>query len=150
MGLFAGTSTLAHEFWIDPLEFQVDPGETLQAQLRVGQDFDGTNMVYFDRNFTRFQFVQGDSVLPVPGTLGDRPAFSMAPAADGLGIILHETTLNTLNYTEWDKFVAFVEHKGFEGALERHRERGLPDFSPRRSKRCRWARARGRTGNSAC
>lgn len=126
MALFAGVSSQAHEFWIDPVDFSVDPGETLQAHLRVGQDFEGSSMVYLDRNFVRFQFAQGDSLVPVQGTLGDRPALSMTAPAEGLGIILHETTTNFLTYDDWAKFVSFVEHKGFDGALDRHAERGLP------------------------
>ena len=41
--------------------------------------------------------------------------------------MVHETTDNRLTYREWQKFVNFVEHKGFDGALERHAERGLPE-----------------------
>lgn len=124
--LGAATSSPAHEFWIDPLDFQVDLGETIAAQLRVGQNFDGTNLVYHTNNFTRFELVVGDTVTPVTGRLGDRPAMAMPAPAEGLGIVLHETSTQWLTYTDWTKFTDFVAHKGFAGALDRHAERGLP------------------------
>lgn len=126
MALTVPASSVAHEFWIDPVEFRLEPGDTLQAALRVGQNFSGSSLVYFPRNFSRFELDLGGTLAPVAGAIGDRPAMSVPATEPGLGVIVHETTLNHLTYTDWDLFVGFVEHKGFEGALERHAARGLP------------------------
>ena len=71
--------------------------------------------------------IAGEQVQAVPGVIGDRPAFQMAFDEPGLKVVVHETTTTSLRYTEWEKFVAFVEHKDLSGTLEAHASRGLPD-----------------------
>lgn len=115
----------AHEFWIDPETHQVSSGETVVAHLRLGQEYEGSSFSFVPRNFRRFDFALGGQVLPVAGTVGDRPAVTMAPEADGLLVFVHETTDSFLTWSEWEKFVAFVEHKDAEWVLDAHAARGL-------------------------
>lgn len=116
----------AHEFWIDPLETQLDVGAPLEARLRVGQSFSGAPLSYLPRNFTRFEVAQGDTVTEVEGRFGDNPALHIEGLEDGLAVILHETTDSELTYNEWDRFLRFAEHKDFEDIEARHLARGLP------------------------
>ncbi|MCB1407810.1 MAG: DUF4198 domain-containing protein [Rhodobacteraceae bacterium] len=127
LALLSPVPSAAHEFWVDPTDFTLSVGATLEADLRVGQNFEGGAMSFIPRNFTRFEVVQGDSVTPVEGRIGDKPALRMDMTAPGLAIVLHETTNSFLSYDAWDRFVRFVEHKDFPDVLERHRARGLPD-----------------------
>lgn len=120
-------TTNAHEFWIDPMAYEVPSGGTLVAALRVGETFAGAEQSYLERNFSRFDMRCGDTLDPVPGRAGDRPALNVAAPRDGLCVIVHQTKDYTLTYTQWQKFVNFVEHKDFEGVLDRHAERGLPE-----------------------
>lgn len=124
--LFAATSTPAHEFWIEPQAYHLQTGQELSAHLRVGRNFSGSERVYLPQAFTRFDLAIGDRLVPVPGVLGARPALRMSPPGEGLGIIVHETVPHPVTYTDWNRFTAFVEHKGYADALERHIERGLP------------------------
>ena len=117
----------AHEFWIDPLHFQVAPGEAIEADLRVGQSFEGTVFSYLPNSFRRFDIVQGDAEVPVEGRLGDRPALNQPAPGEGLAIVVHVTTDNILTYENADLFPSFVRHKDAEWVLARHAERGLPD-----------------------
>ncbi|MGR3709415.1 MAG: hypothetical protein ACU0A9_08220, partial [Alterinioella nitratireducens] len=55
----------SHEFWIEPLAFQVAPGDPLEARLRVGESFEGPSYSYLPRNFIRFDVAQGDAVTEV-------------------------------------------------------------------------------------
>ncbi|MGV6888946.1 DUF4198 domain-containing protein [Rhodophyticola sp. SM2404] len=116
----------AHEFWIEPLEYRADTGAEITANLRIGSEYEGSLVSYLPRNFTRFDVVQGDVTRPVEGRLGDSPALSMADMADGLAIVLHETTESTLTWSEWARFANFAEHKDFEGYEAHHEARGLP------------------------
>lgn len=128
LALITPATSVAHEFWIDPEVFSLPQGDEITANLRVGQNFEGSPLSYVPRNFTRFEVALGDAMIPVEGRLGDRPALRMDLAgAQGLAVILHETTDSTLTYESWEQFARFVEHKGFDGVLDRHRERGLPD-----------------------
>ncbi len=117
----------AHEFWIDPVEYAVPSGGTLMATLRVGENFAGAEQSYLDRNFVRFDTQCGGMVDPVPGRAGDRPALNVAAPREGLCVIIHQTKDYTLTYSVWQKFVNFVEHKDFEGVLDEHAARGLPE-----------------------
>ena len=115
----------SHEFWIDAVNHKVIPGAPVVADLRVGEEFEGAAYSYFPRNFRRFEMVSGASVRQVDGRLGDRPAVNQ-PAAEGLVVIVHETTDSRLTYTEWERFVKFVTHKDAQWTLDVHAARGLP------------------------
>jgi len=122
---FWATAAAAHEFWISPEAYVIPNGGEVQAQLRVGQEFSGPGYAFNPRNFTRFELVQGDVVTEVEGRLGDTPALGMAAPDEGLLVIVHETTDNTLTYTDMAKFAKFAKHKDFEWALAAHESRGL-------------------------
>ncbi len=123
----AAGPVLGHEFWIDATTYQVDPGTPIVANLKNGQNFVGSNLTYLDRRMTRFDMIQGATVLPVPGRMGDVPAMKVSAPQDGLWVVVHETTPNTLTYREWAKFQTFADHKDFPDIRARHAARGLPE-----------------------
>jgi uncharacterized GH25 family protein len=123
--LWAGTAS-AHEFWIDAEAWQVPAGETLRADIRVGETLEGAAYSFVPPNFRRFEIVQDGETVAVTGRPGDRPALNMAAPGDGLATVVHVTKDYNLTYSEWDKFTAFCAHKDFVGVLERHAARGLP------------------------
>lgn len=116
-----------HEFWIDAHDWQVEPTDRIVADLVNGQFFEGPKYAYFPPNFRRFDVALGDRVAPVEGRLGDRPAADLPALGEGLVTLIHVTTDNTVNYSEWKKFVSFVEHKDAPWVVEQHRTRGLPE-----------------------
>ncbi|MBF9029479.1 DUF4198 domain-containing protein [Rhodobacterales bacterium HKCCE3408] len=121
---------LAHEFWIEPLQFTVEPGTQFQADLRNGVEFEGSTFSYLPRNFTRFEIYSGGEAMPVEGRLGDSPALSVDGLPDGLAVIVHETTDNRLNWDEWERFAAFAEHKDFGDPVALMEDRGLEPAPP--------------------
>ncbi len=124
--LFTALPSAAHEFWIDPHDFSIAVDEPLIADLLVGQNFAGSTLSYIERNFTRFDLAIGDTITPVDGRLGDKPAIQITDHPEGLAIVIHETSDSFLTYDDWDRFVGFVEHKDFTEVLDRHAARGLP------------------------
>lgn len=120
-----GTFAKGHEFWIDPQAFQVAPGTPVVAALRVGTGFEGAEQSFIPRNFARFDYVQDDSVRPVPGTVGDRPAARVDGAAEGLLVLVHQTRDLRLIWDSWEKFEAFLRHKDAAWVLGAHRADGL-------------------------
>lgn len=117
----------AHEFWIEPDAYQVDPGEAMTARLRVGETFAGAEQTYLPRNFERFDMQCDGKLSEVLGRAGDRPALNVEATGEGLCVIIHQTRDYTLTYRDWQKFVNFVEHKDFDGVLQDHAARGLPE-----------------------
>ncbi|WP_300030055.1 DUF4198 domain-containing protein [uncultured Roseobacter sp.] len=115
---------LAHEFWIEPQEYQVESGGTLVADLKNGENFKGSSLGWFDSNFTRFEIATAEGILPVEGRAGDYPAMTLTAPGEGLLVVLHETTPARLTYREWEKFLKFAAHKDFPDAAAEHAARG--------------------------
>lgn len=122
----SGAPAAAHEFWIEPQEYQVESGAPLVADLKNGQNFEGISLAWFDRRFTRFDMVSGDALRPVEGRMGDSPALQTDAPGDGLLVVVHETTESTVTYRDWEKFLAFVAHKDFTQAVAVHEANGWP------------------------
>lgn len=118
---------LAHEFWIEPQEFQVESDAPLIADIRNGQEFAGSALAYFDSNIDRFEIYRDGTPTPVPGRMGDVPALQTVADTPGLWVIIHQTTPSTLDYAKWEKFDAFATHKDFPDIRARHLARGLPE-----------------------
>ncbi len=117
----------AHEFWIDPVEFQVNVGAKIEAHHRVGSEFIGPKHSYLGPRTTTQAFGHQGKIMDLPARSGDRPAMQMPDAPEGLITLIHETTDSDLTYQEWQKFVDFIEHKDFAWAAEMHKDRGLPE-----------------------
>jgi uncharacterized GH25 family protein len=116
----------AHEFWIDPIEFIVSPGDPVAADFRVGQNYEGSAYSFIGQRTRRHDMAFGDQVGPATARMGDRPAFTAtAPDEDGLMTIIHVTADSRITWDDWADFESFVNHKAAEWALARHEERGL-------------------------
>lgn len=126
LALPAPSALIAHEFWIEPLAFQIETDGRLQGKLVNGQDFGGVEIAYLPRRFERFTAASGLRQSAVENRLGARPALDMDPLADGLNIISYQSTLSTLTYSEWEKFLKFAAHKDFADIEAVHDGRGLP------------------------
>jgi uncharacterized GH25 family protein len=117
----------AHEFWLSPEDYTVGVDEDMQVRLRIGSGMKGAVLAYLPNDITRFEVVQGDTVRPVEGRMGDNPALVMPALTDGLAIVVHETTDSRLTYSDFAVFQRFVAHKDFRTALADHKARGLPE-----------------------
>ncbi len=124
---FSTTAATGHEFWIDPHEFQIAPGENIVADLRVGQGFTGVAFSYLPPKFRLFDIVRGDQREAVSMRMGDRPAMDVPALGNGLNVVLHVTTDQRITWSDPEKFRSFVRHKGAAWVLDEHARRGLPD-----------------------
>ncbi len=116
----------AHEFWIDT-EGQVQPGDEIVADLRVGQRLVGDAYPYLSSRFTRFSITTENASNPVRGLDGDIPAVSGIPAAPGLQIITHQTVPFRVTYQDWAIFQRYLTEEGLDGFANLHKARGLPE-----------------------
>lgn len=117
----------AHEFWIAPLAYQVLPDSKLQANLVNGEDFAGVTVPYLPRGIVNALQFSGDQTAGITGRPGDTPALQMDPIGDGLAILAYQSAPATLDYEDWDKFQAFVDHKDLGDLRALHDARGLPE-----------------------
>ena len=125
-GLVPGLSS-GHEFWVEPLSYQVDPDDEMVANIRNGQNFDGSNLAWFDRHVARAEAVFAGTTVTYSGRTGDRPALTTTALGPGLGILLHETTPSKISYKTWEKFQKFVDHKDLGIEKSAHLAAGHPE-----------------------
>lgn len=115
----------AHEFWIDPVDYTLEVGETLDADLRVGQEFSGSAQSYLPRSFALSVILNDGEVYRASGRLGDIPAISQDGLSEGLAIIVHQTNPIQLVWSEWHRFLNFAEHKDLGDVTAMHEARNL-------------------------
>lgn len=123
----AGTAAPAHETWLEPKKFQITLNETLEADIRNGENFSGFALSYLPAKQQELSITLGNNTVPVEGRMGDRPAVAQSVAAEGLAVVTYVSTMNKLRYTDAEKFRNFVTHKGFPETLDAHAARGLPE-----------------------
>ncbi|MFY0597158.1 MAG: DUF4198 domain-containing protein [Cognatishimia sp.] len=112
--VLAASPSLSHEFWIEPEVFQIEAGETLNANFRNGQEFKGGALSWFDRRTRRSEIHLNGNMTEYSGRDGDIPAVSFITSTQGLISFAHETTRNRISYEDAAKFDAFVTHKDLD------------------------------------
>ena len=127
--LFAfGTPQLAaaHEFWIEPHATQVESGQPIVADFRVGEDLAGTAFPFITERMVAFWIASPSGVVPLRPRNGNRPAVLVGGAGPGPNVIGYQSTPSKLTYQTKDKFAAFLAEEGLESVLDQHAARGLP------------------------
>lgn len=119
------TQAGAHEFWLEPKNYQPDPDERVQIDLRNGQDFKGLDLVWFDPRIDRALVLHNGEATKYQGKPGDLPAMTVA-AGEGLTTIAYSSKMARLTYEGWDKVLTFANDKDIAWFADRHAARGLP------------------------
>lgn len=117
----------AHEMWLEPTQFRIDPGAEIVADMRVGMHMNGYQLPYLDAMIDRIGVVDREATRPLPGTMGDIPAIRVQTRAPDLQVLFYQSTAERLGWAEFKKFEDFVTDHGLDWVLDEHRRRGLPD-----------------------
>jgi len=120
------TPVAAHEYWIEPLDWQIGANDKVQARLVNGSDFVGIEFAFLPDRFTRFDLISNGRAVPVTGRLGSRPALDKKAPAEGLVVAAYVSTLNLLTYDDRETFEKFVAEKDL-GAVVQARGDQLKD-----------------------
>ncbi len=121
------SSAAAHEFWIAPQHFTIEPGEKIVAALRVGQMMRGAEHPYLTSWFRAFTVTTRDGTRNVEGFEGDMPALFYTAAQPGLYVIAYHSTADKVTFDDWDLFRSYLAYEGLDGIAEAHRARGLSE-----------------------
>ncbi len=117
----------AHEFWVAPERYTVEPGDRVVATLRNGQMMRGNELPYLSSWFHAFTVTTENGTRDVEGFEGDMPALSYTAAEPGLNVIAYHSTVDRVTYDDGERFRKYLAYEGLEGIAEAHRARGLPD-----------------------
>jgi uncharacterized GH25 family protein len=125
--LSAAMSAKAHEFWLEPEVYVSSASELLTGNLKNGQFFKGSNFAYVESQAELFTITGPNGVEDVKGRNGDRPAFKAKVDGDGLYSVSYQGKFDKITFTDPAKIKQYVDYEGFNGVLERHNKRGLPN-----------------------
>lgn len=126
LSFFMLQSVAAHEFWIEPINFEVAKGDNVRAHIKVGQMMDGETYSFFPGNFERFDITAGGKTQPVANRFAQSPAVDQ-PTQSGLNILTYQSKASVLTYSERGKFESFLKNEGLEWVMAEHKRRGLPE-----------------------
>lgn len=129
LSLFLALSMPAagHEFWIAPQQWQPQAGDTLRADLRVGQDMSGEIYPWLRRNVRSATVWSPTGQSEVGGREGDLPALTVVLPEDGLHRLAYLGIPSYVIFDDLEKFGSYLDYEGLDGVLDRHVARNLPD-----------------------
>ena len=120
------TGLSAHEFWIDLRQGQINTGEKIIGDLKVGQMLKGESYPFLSNRFRSFTVTNGEQVTSVRGNEGDIPALSYLADKPGLHVVTQVSTAFRITYDDLESFSDYLDYEGQLEVLTSHRERGLP------------------------
>ena len=125
--LFAPLRAAAHELWLQAEEYMIAPESRLVVNIVNGQKFRGHALPYLPNATVLLAEVVNGKVSDLTPRPGDRPALDIKAGAEGLHVLVYQSTIATLTYREFDRFLGFVTHKDLATSREEHLARGLPE-----------------------
>jgi len=123
--LATSTQSIAHELWIDTPNFTPNVSQSIDIELRNGQNFNGINLSYFTNRVDQLYYDTGTR-FDATSRMGDMPAMVIPPQSDGLIRVVYVSTPSMLTYAKWEKFVDFTTHKDAVWARDAHIAKGYP------------------------
>ena len=131
VGLLAGLMSLpssAHEFWLEPSDFQPKVGDVVTVDLVIGTHFDGFSSPYTPDEIAAFGLIDAAGNTQITGRFGDMPAGQFVVAQVGLSLLYHQTTPSYVTYTKPEKFISFAVEKGFADVAARYQKQTAENF----------------------
>ena len=126
LGLSAGLTPAgaqAHEFWIEPSAFALEPGGRIGVRLCVGDGFEGWSLARNTQRIEKFVVAGPAGEQPIVGMDGSDPAGIVRLAAPGGYVIAYRSNraFTELPAAEFD---AYLRDKGLEKFAAERSERG--------------------------
>lgn len=116
----------AHEFWVQPAAFQIEKNGSIQANLKIGEKFEGDTFPYVTSHFRSYTITDRRGTRDNVAFEGDIPSVKIAAPRPGLTIITYHSIDNVIEYDNWQDFVDFAAYEGNAWAAEAHLSAGLP------------------------
>ena len=114
----------AHDFWIEPSSYRLEPNSLVQIALRVGERFDrGEPVVRNASRIERFVVIGPGGEQPVIGKDGADPAGVIRPEQPGLYTVVYRNVPSRIEL-EAEKFEAYLREEGLDAIITSRRDRG--------------------------
>ena len=139
-------SATAHEFWVEPSEFNPASGARVDVRLCVGDGFEGWPLARNEQRIERFAAIGAHTEQRLLGLDGADPAGVARLETPGRHILAFESKYS-LSKMQAEEFSAYLNEKGLERILAQRAQRGETQF-PARDAYTRHAKALIRVGDS--
>ena len=123
LGLLLSTLANAHQFWIQPSQYEADVGSKVGVFLKTGH---GDKLEAFPRNaqhFTRFTMVGPEGELQVTGDEGVDPAGWVKPTKAGAHTLVY-LSIATRSEMEPERFEAYLREESLDAVISQRAKRG--------------------------
>jgi len=124
--LLATAPALSHEYWLDPLDATIAPGDPVLAQVRNGEEYAGSSYPFDPARFTRAELIGPQGRRTLDGRLGDYPALRDTAGTAGLHLLVLEAGVRPLAYDDRAAFEQFLDYHGLAEIAARHAGEDLP------------------------
>ncbi len=114
--LFGTSTLLAHDFWLEPSSFRLEPGAAVELRLRVGEHFIGDALPRDPAMLAQFIAAGPDGIRSVPGQNGRDPAGTVRIGQSGLVIVGYRSRHSRVEQTP-EAFDAYLAAEGLERIL---------------------------------
>ncbi len=125
LAILAASSAIplhAHDFWIEPSAYRVEPGTAIGLALRVGEHYRGDPVPRDSSRIRRFVLAGPTGEQPIPGGEGAEPAGRVRVEGPGLFVIGYHNRPSSITL-EAGKFEAYLEEEGLERIIALRAER---------------------------
>lgn len=134
--VFATSQLLAHDFWLEPSSFRLEPGAAVELRLRVGEHFIGDALPRDPAMLAQFIVAGPEGMRPVPGRNGMDPAGTIRIEQSGLAIVGYRSRHSRVEQTP-DAFDAYLAEEGLDRILAvRAARKPTPGMVPELFSRC--------------
>jgi len=130
-GILFGTSTLlAHDFWLEPSSFRVEPGTAVELRLRVGEHFIGDALPRNPALLAQFIAAGPAGLRSVPGQNGMDPAGVIRLEQSGLVVVGFRSRHSAVDLKP-EAFNAYLAEEGLDHIAAVRGAREQPEGSVR-------------------
>ncbi len=117
---------LAHEFWIDPVQFTPKTGASVPIVFRIGLNFQGDTYPFVRSLSRRFTVTDRLGEHAIKTLDGDDPAAELKFVASGLSILVHERVAEEVVFPTFEKFRESLTIEGLEPIIAQHQSTNRP------------------------
>ncbi len=121
--LLLAVPALPHEFWIEPDQFNTEPGQLVRLGLRVGDGYPGEAYARNPRHVRRFFVREAGQDIAVPGRPGANPAGAVRLTRPGLAVVGYRSHATRIELPA-KKFNAYLAEEGLTQIIAVRKLRG--------------------------
>ncbi|CAN5718293.1 DUF4198 domain-containing protein [soil metagenome] len=125
-GILLAAPAPAHEYWLEPEVFQLDPETRLEARGFVGETLEGDELGYYPQSTVHLDLTLGDETVPLTGEVGQLPVVDTDLLGSGLHILRFQSANYEVSYPTFEKFDEFLREWNLEWARDEHVSNDFP------------------------